>query len=104
MARRWQVVVAGVLVLALLAFLFVMRSEEEKGVVGDGPVAEITDERVCLQYPGPPPSNKMGTRCYNLPEEADVEDSIQEGDIVRVRSIDGKVVSVQAFPLPQENP
>ena len=95
--------VAGALGLILPSFLFVLRSEEE-GVVGDGPVAEITDERVCLQHGRPPPSTKMGTRCHNLPEEADVEDSIQEGDIVRVRSIDGKVVSVQAFPLEQENP
>jgi len=97
-------VVVGVLVFLLLSLLYVLRSGEEEGVVNDGPVTEVTDERVCLQHPGPPPSTKMGTRCYNLPEEAGVEDSIQEGDIVRVRSIDGKVVSVQAFPLPQENP
>jgi len=96
-------VVAGALVLLLTSFLYFLRDEEE-GVVGDGPVAEITDERVCLKQGRPPPSTKMGTRCYNLPEEADVEDSIEEGDVVRVRSIDGKVVSVQAFPLPQENP
>ena len=98
MLRRWQMVVVGVMVLILLVFLFVLRSEEE-GVITDGPVTEITNERVCLQHSRPPPSTKMGTRCHNLPQEADVEESIQEGDIVRVHSINGEVVSVQAFPL-----
>lgn len=99
MFRRWQVIVMAVVSVLLLSWLFLLRNGEEKGVVGDGPVTEITDERVCLRYPEPPPSRRMETRCYRVPDDADVEHSIEKGDIVRVRRIDGRVVSVQAFPL-----
>jgi len=99
MFRPWQMIVMGAAVVLLLSWLFIPRNGQEEGVVGDGPVAEITDERVCLRYPEPPPSRRMETRCYRVPEDAEVENSIEKGDVVRVRRIDGRVVSVQAFPL-----
>ncbi|MGH2701487.1 MAG: hypothetical protein ACRDJ2_06880 [Actinomycetota bacterium] len=93
--RRWL----GALIVVLAGLVLYFASGEE-GVVGDGLVTELTDERVCIQEARPPPATKVTrTRCHRIPDEADIEDSIEQGDIVRVRSIDGKIVSVQAFPL-----
>lgn len=84
---------------ALLLMLLVVAaacSQRKEGVRGDGLVTRPTERRVCLE-PGDPNTGK--DRCYKLADDAEIESSIESGDPVSVRSVDGLAVSVQGFPL-----
>jgi len=85
--------------LVLVVLVAVTACEREIVVRGDGMVTRLTERRVCVE-PHDPNSGK--DRCYKLGDDTEIESTIEKGDIVSVRSIDGRVVSVQGFPPPED--
>ena len=79
-----------------LVFLFLVAatacSDQEEGVRqrSDGPVASITDDEVCLSF---------GGRCYEINDDTEIVEQVEEGDIASVHALDGVAVKIEVFPL-----